>query len=92
MAELSDADMTRVPVLAAFADTLFPAMPERAAACEKAGDKAGARFFNISGGDMKEALHMVRLTACFTLPTCKPLHLNWQAVTGVLLLCWHRLW
>ena len=61
MAELSEADMARVPVLAAFADTLFPAMPERAAACEKAGDKAGACFFNISGGDMKEALHMVSL-------------------------------
>lgn len=80
MAELSDADMARVPVLAAFADAIFPAMPERAAACEKAGDKAGARFFGISGGDMKEALHMVGLKICVSLSSCKPLHLNFAEI------------
>ena len=71
MAELSEADMARVSVLAAFADTIFPAMPEQAAACEKAGDTAGARFFGVSGGDMKEALHMVSLKDGFSLYSCK---------------------
>ena len=83
--------MARVPVLAAFADTLFPSMPEQAAACEKAGDTAGARFFNISGGDMKEALHMVSLMKCFSLLSCKLLQFNCHIVPAVLLLCWHRL-
>ena len=92
MAELSEADMARVPVLAAFADTIFPAMPEQAAACEKAGDKAGARFFNTSGGDMKEALHMVSLKLCLSLLGCKPLQCNCHMVPAVLQLCWHRLW
>ena len=77
MADLSEADLARVPVLAAFADTIFPALPEQAAACEKAADAAGAGFFGTSGGDMKEALHMVSPKISFSLHSCKPLHLNY---------------